>query len=244
MKKLFTRLFTALGITLVLNSCSNYSVVNVPYISNNYRYVTLQVKDYTLYQDLRDELARQDILVLDEHTSRSQLETVVKNVGSALKNANKQVASQNISYRPSNYQAQQLNDKTTLEAQNPLNITSIEQCTGANLNLACIRNFIPHVNIDSYSQSNKVLSRLADGSSGQVLYSGNIMGSVYIPTLGDIPLLDIQSDTQLNDDDQPLAQIRVQAQSTQLLKKSVVESIVGKIVFIFEDQTIREINKQ
>ncbi|RIY33949.1 hypothetical protein CJP74_00560 [Psittacicella melopsittaci] len=232
MKKRLTKWLGILGLSLIASGCTNYSVVNVPFISNNYRYVTLSVSDFDLYNEIRDQLARQDIMILDANTPQSQLKQVVNQVNAAMQAANKQVPKRRITYLPTSQNA------------NPLGITSISQCSGENLNFSCVQNFIPHVNIQNYTQTTSVLSRLPDGSTGQVLYLGAIVGEIDLPTLGVINLRDIQNDIQLNDDTQPLAQVRASAQSTQLLKKAVAESIVGKIVFVLEDQTLREIKKQ
>ncbi|RIY34406.1 hypothetical protein CKF54_00675 [Psittacicella hinzii] len=232
MQRILRKCLGSLALVALLAGCTNYSVVNVPHISNNYRYVTLQADDYDLYSDLRDQLAVQDIEVITNKTSKAKLLDIVRKVS-----VNKKVLPvDEVRYRPAGFEGS--------NSLNPLEITSIDQCVDNHLNLACIQNFIPNIFINSYAQDSKTLSRLEDGSTGQIIYIANATGTISVPTLGSVSLLDIQSDTQLNDETQPLAQVRTAKQNTILLKRTIAESIVNKIVFILEDQTIREYNRK
>ncbi|MFC6277121.1 hypothetical protein [Psittacicella hinzii] len=238
------RAAVTLGVAaLGLSSCVNYSVVNVPHISYDYKYLTLSSPDPDLYRILRDTLARENIFVVDQTTSQEQLATLVREVGTSMTQHRKQVPLRNINYRPQTTSATSGNLTRQSTDKNPYNITKIEQCTGEHLNLDCIRNFIPELNIVSYSESLKNLTLNNSGSAVQKLFIGNLVTYLNIPHFGTININEISSDTQLYDDKQPLAAIRAGQQATLLMQKTVAEAIVNKVVFVFEDQTLRDFQK-
>lgn len=254
------KLATSFMTAALVASCANYSVVNIPHISDNYRYIALSSYDQDLYRELRDGLVANGVVILNEESTPEELATAVKNISAAQERYRKQVNYKKINYIPSNSEKQQKTTQATQgttevstppvlndaykTASNPLGITNIKQCTGINLNFNCVRNFIPNADMVAYSQSGKNLSLDSYGSTVQKLVTGNIITTLDIPYIGNIALKEVQSDLQLSDSRTPLADIRLSQQITQLMKQSIAAEITKKIIFILADQTLQDLKHQ
>lgn len=82
-----TRFFTSklpliLVAPLVLTSCSNLELANIPKYDSAYQYITLTSSDIKMYRALKDALTKQHLEVITPQSSKQQLEHVVQVVSS------------------------------------------------------------------------------------------------------------------------------------------------------------------
>lgn len=239
----------ALASSLVLSACG-YSFTNIPTLTPNLAYITIQSSDLQFFRAMQRSLTQASLTVISPDATKEQLSQVVTQISklevrsqapalTALTKAQQERALANAT-PPQTKQssAQNRNNKApTAVLGGYAHDNNISECVGENLTFACVAKYIPHLAITNISRQNKSLSLFTDGTTAQQLVVTDVQSDLYIPYLGKIEINEILTDSQLYNAQDPLTNLRAKETLEQVYNGLITDALAAKVIYVLQAQT-------